>query len=63
MLKLPEGNALDLTYQRTKLHDIRNVVVLPVGDISIVMATIAPENNSAVTSELSTIVASFKINP
>jgi len=63
MLKLPSGDALDVTYQRTQAHDIRNVVVLPVGNVSIVMATIAPENNSAITSEISSIVASFVINP
>ncbi|MGH3009945.1 MAG: hypothetical protein ACRDLM_11150 [Gaiellaceae bacterium] len=60
-LQLHNGEALDFTYERTTLHQVRNVVILPVGRVSIVMATIAPIGDTATANEISGIVNSFQL--
>lgn len=60
-LQLHNGEALDFTYERTSLHQVRNVVILPVGKVSIVMATIAPIGDTATANEISGIVNSFQL--
>lgn len=62
VIPLPPGQALDFTYQRTTLHQVRNIVVLPVGKVSVVMATIAPVGDSAVTRQINQIVGSFTLS-
>jgi hypothetical protein len=53
--------ALDFTYERTTLHEVRNVVVIPVGNLSVVMATIAPIGSTRISQEVNDIVSSFTL--
>jgi len=62
VIPLQPGQALDFTYERTTLHQVRNVVVLPVGKVSVVMATIAPVGDAAVTRQINQIVSSFTLS-
>lgn len=62
-LQLHNGEALDFTYERTTLNQVRNVVILPVGSVSIVMATIGPIGDATIANEVSSIVNSFKLTP
>lgn len=61
-VRLHNGEALDFTYERTSLHQVRNVVVLPVGNVSVVMATIAPIGDAAIANQISNIVNSFELS-
>jgi hypothetical protein len=61
-LRLHNGEALDFTYERTSLHQVRNVVILPVGNVSIAMATIGPVGDTTTANEISGIVNSFELS-
>ena len=62
-IQLKGGSALDVTYERTKLKEVRNVVILPATGRSIVMATIAAVGDAKTTKEISQIVSSFTLLP
>jgi hypothetical protein len=61
-IRLHNGEALDFTYERTSLHQVRNVVILPVGNVSIAMATIGPVGDTTIANEISGIVNSFELS-
>lgn len=62
LIPLPPGQALDFTYDRTTLHQVRNVVILPVGNVTVVMATIGPLGDAAVSRQINQIVGSFTLS-
>jgi hypothetical protein len=62
VITLKNGPALDFTYQRTTVNQVRNVVVLPVGNVSVVMATIAPTGDTKTINEVNEIVSSFQLS-
>ncbi|HZS31250.1 MAG TPA: hypothetical protein VFA37_08340 [Gaiellaceae bacterium] len=61
MISLKAGQALDVTYDRTKQHEVRNVVVLPIAKGSVVMATVAALGDAKTTREIDDIVSSFQL--
>lgn len=62
VVQLKNGPALDFTYDRTSLNQVRNVVVLPLSKVSVVMATIAPEGDTATINDVNEIVTSFQLS-